>query len=146
MIAASLRNAARKQSLQCQIGGEEFLVVSTYPNAQDGFQYAKGLRQDGQLRQHDRRVSRVWISQRSEGALNENCVSRPSIWPSMAAALEIDSRYKMKFLTNKEIWSLFRNGSLCSLGDGHGKGEGLEVAVKLTIEQINHKLSFVRAC
>lgn len=45
MVAASLRNAARKQDVVCRIGGEEFLVICADTDEQTGFQYAERLRQ-----------------------------------------------------------------------------------------------------
>jgi diguanylate cyclase (GGDEF)-like protein len=44
IVAASLRQAARKQDVVCRLGGEEFLVISADTDEQAGFQYAERLR------------------------------------------------------------------------------------------------------
>ena len=43
-VAASLRQAARKQDVVCRLGGEEFLVICSSTDEQAGFQYAERLR------------------------------------------------------------------------------------------------------
>ena len=44
-VAASLRQAARKQDVVCRLGGEEFLVICSNTDEQACFQYAERLRQ-----------------------------------------------------------------------------------------------------
>lgn len=45
MVAASLRQTARKQDIVCRLGGEEFLVICIDTDEQAGFHYAERLRQ-----------------------------------------------------------------------------------------------------
>lgn len=44
MVAASLRQTARKQDIVCRLGGEEFLVICIDTDEQAGFHYAERLR------------------------------------------------------------------------------------------------------